>query len=156
MLTEGSIRSLHVGKTHAIIKTRDDPPQLRARPTWISSEVSGSGMQNEINVVAEGGAAADFLCGVGRAKDADICLRLKAISEHHCSLGYNQVKGWTISEAKNNKESANGTFLFLKNLKQLQEKTPSDFVELVHGQIISFINYEIRVSLVQKTNEELQ
>ena len=92
---------------------------------------------------------------IGRGHDNAIPLKLKAISDDHCSIAYDPRKGWTISECGQARTSVNGTYVFLRTLKQLQDKTPSDLIPLHDGTVISFINYELRVCLQDKTPTEI-
>jgi hypothetical protein len=38
----------------------------------------------------------------------------------------------------------------------MKEHMPSDLVPLHDGMILSFVNYELRVKIVQKTNDEIK
>lgn len=89
---------------------------------------------------------------IGRSYENDVPLKLKAISDDHCSITYEPARGWTISECGKAKTSVNGTYVFMKTLKQMQDKTPSDLIPLRDGMLLSFINYELRVSLQNKTS----
>jgi pSer/pThr/pTyr-binding forkhead associated (FHA) protein len=86
----------------------------------------------------------------------DIQIKLKAVSADHCAIAYNQERGWTITERGKDRLSSNGTFIFMKSMKQMNDHIPSDLIPLHDDMIISFVNYELRVSLHQKTSEEMQ
>lgn len=92
---------------------------------------------------------------LGRSNRRDIQIKLKAVSADHCSIAYNPEKGWTISERDKDRPSSNGTYVFLKTLKQMRDHMPSDLIPLHDGMIISFVNYELRVRFEQKSNEEI-
>jgi len=61
-----------------------------------------------------------------------------------------------ITEKGKDKTSSNGTFIFMKSLKQMKDHIPSDLIPLYEGMIISFINYEIKVKFEKKSAEEVQ
>lgn len=130
----------------------DDFPHLRARPTWVSAEEHIENIQNEINIYADGAKARNTL---GRSMKRDIQIKLKAVSADHCAISYTQEKGWTIAESGKDRASSNGTYVFLKTLKQMRDHMPSDLIPLHHGMIISFVNYEVRVSFQKKTEQEV-
>ena len=121
----------------------DDYPHLRARPTWVSAEEHIENIQNEINLYADGEKKTN---SIGRSMKRDIQIKLKAVSADHCAVQYQQNKGWTISERGKDKSSSNGTYVFLKTLHQMKDHIPSDLIPLQEGMIISFVNYELRVS----------
>lgn len=77
-------------------------------------------------------------------------IKLKAVSADHAKIGYQQDKGWFITEKGKDKLSSNGTFVFMKSLSQIAEHQPSDLIPLHDGMVISFINYELRVNLEKK------
>lgn len=85
----------------------------------------------------------------------DIQIKLKAVSADHCAIAYNPDKGWTISERGKDRASSNGTYVFLKTLKQMRDHMPSDLIPLHDGMIISFVNYELRVRFEDKTPDEV-
>jgi len=85
----------------------------------------------------------------------DIQIKLKAVSADHCAIAYNPDKGWTISEKGKDRASSNGTYVFLKTLKQMRDHMPSDLIPLHDGMIISFVNYELRVRFEDKTPDEV-
>lgn len=58
---------------------------------------------------------------VGRSNKRDIQIKLKAVSADHCSIQYTKPKGWTITERGKDRPSSNGTYIFLKSLKQMKE-----------------------------------
>ena len=78
-------------------------------------------------------------------------MKLKAISGDHCSIAYNQEKGWTITERGKSKVSSNGTYMFMKSAEQIDNRIPSDLIPLYDGQLISFVNYELQVSFEERT-----
>jgi len=86
----------------------------------------------------------------------DIQIKLKAVSADHCQIAYTKDKGWTISEKGKDRPSSNGTYVFLKTLKQMKDHMPSDLIPLHEGMIISFVNYELRVKFQNKTQEEIR
>lgn len=133
----------------------DDYPHLRARPTWVSAEEHIENIQNEINLYADGERKTNHL---GRSNKRDIQIKLKAVSADHCSIQYTQQKGWTITEAGKtpDKASSNGTYVFLKTLKQMKDHMPSDLIPLHEGMIISFVNYELRVGFEPKTADDVR
>jgi len=85
----------------------------------------------------------------------EVQIKLKAVSADHCAVSYNTEKGWVISEKNKDKVSSNGTFVFMKSHNQMQFHEPSDMIPLHDGMIISFINYEVRISLAKKDVSEL-
>jgi len=120
----------------------DDFPHLRARPTWVSAEEHVENIQNEINIYADGTKKTNTL---GRSLKRDIQIKLKAVSADHCQIQYTDERGWTISEKGKDRPSSNGTYVFLKTLKQMKDHMPSELIPLHEGMIISFVNYELRV-----------
>ena len=131
----------------------DDFPHLRARPTWVSADENVDNIQNEINVYADG---TKLINSVGRSMKRDIQIKLKAVSADHCSIAYTQEKGWTITERGKDRLSSNGTFIFMKSMQQMNDHIPSDMIPLHDDMIISFVNYELRVRLHQKTKDEIE
>lgn len=129
----------------------NDPPTLRARPTWVSSDENKDLIQKEI--ILEAGSQNEF--SIGRSMKRDVQIKLKAVSADHCQVGYTHDKGWFISEKGKDKLSSNGTFVFMKSQLQMNEHEPSDLIPLHDGMIISFINYEIRVNLEKKGEKEI-
>ena len=85
----------------------------------------------------------------------DIQIKLKAVSADHCAIAYTQDKGWVITERGKDRLSSNGTFIFMKSMQQMNDHVPSDMIPLHDDMIISFVNYELRVRLDQKTKDEL-
>ena len=85
----------------------------------------------------------------------EVQIKLKAVSADHCNISYDKDKGWSISERGKEKQSSNGTFVFMKSQKQMNDHEPSDLIPLHDGMVISFINYEIRVNLEKKGAEEI-
>lgn len=130
----------------------DDYPHLRARPTWVSADENVDNIQNEINVYADGQKPIN---SVGRSMKRDIQIKLKAVSADHCAIAYSQEKGWTITERGKDRLSSNGTFIFMKSMQQMNDHIPSDMIPLHDDMIISFVNYELRVRLNQKTKDEI-
>lgn len=130
----------------------EDFPHLRARPTWVSADENVDNIQNEINVYADG---QKLVNSVGRSMKRDIQIKLKAVSADHCAIAYTQEKGWTITERGKDRLSSNGTFIFMKSMQQMNDHVPSDLIPLHDDMIISFVNYELKVSLLQKTKDEL-
>lgn len=131
----------------------EDFPHLRARPTWVSADENVDNIQNEINVYSDGQKPVN---SVGRSMKRDIQIKLKAVSADHCAISYTKEKGWTITERGKERLSSNGTFIFMKSMQQMNDHIPSDIIPLHDDMIISFVNYELRVSLNQKTGEELE
>ena len=130
----------------------EDFPHLRARPTWVSADENVDNIQNEINVYSDGQKPVN---SVGRSMKRDIQIKLKAVSADHCAIAYTKEKGWTITERGKERLSSNGTFIFMKSMQQMNDHIPSDIIPLHDDMIISFVNYELRVSLNQKTRDEL-
>lgn len=131
---------------------RDDYPYLRARPSWVSPEENQDNIQNEINIFADGQKLQQ---SIGRSGKREIQLKLKAISADHCAISYNQEKGWTITEKGKTKVSSNGTFIFMKSHDQIESRVPSGLIPLHEGMLISFVNYELKVSLESRTQHEI-
>jgi predicted component of type VI protein secretion system len=131
----------------------DDFPHLRARPTWVSADENVDNIQNEINVYADG---QKLINSVGRSMKRDIQIKLKAVSADHCAIAYTKEKGWTITERGKDRLSSNGTFIFMKSMQQMNDHIPSDMIPLHDEMVISFVNYELKVSLLQKTSEEVK
>ena len=123
----------------------EDLPQLRARPTWVSADENVDNIQNEINVNAEDGKLVHSL---GRSMKRDIQIKLKAVSADHCAINYAAEKGWTITERGKDRLSSNGTFIFMKSMTQMNNHVPSDMIPLHDEMVISFVNYELKVSLL--------
>ena len=130
----------------------EDYPHLRARPTWVSADENVDNIQNEINIYADQNKLVN---SVGRSMKRDIQIKLKAVSADHCAISYSDEKGWTITERGKDKTSSNGTFMFMKSMQQMTDHIPSDLIPLHDDMIISFVNYELRVSLLQKTSDEI-
>ena len=86
----------------------------------------------------------------------DIQIKLKAVSADHCAIAYTKEKGWTITERGKDRLSSNGTFIFMKSMQQMNDHVPSDMIPLHDEMVISFVNYELKVSLLQKTSEEVK
>jgi len=128
-----------------------DPPTLRARPTWVSSDENKENIQKEIILEAY---SQNFF-SIGRSKKREVQINLKAVSADHCNITYASDKGWFISEKGKDKMSANGTFVFMKSHSQMSQHEPSDLIPLHDGMVISFINYEIRVNLEKKDADEV-
>ena len=82
----------------------------------------------------------------------DVQIKLKAVSADHCSVEYHPEKGWVLSEKGKDKPSSNGTYIFLRSLNQMKEHAPSDLVPLHDGMILSFVNYELKVRIENKSN----
>lgn len=126
---------------------KNDPPTLRARPTWVSSDENRDLIQKEIILEA---SQSNNHFSIGRSMRREVQIKLKAVSADHCQINYGAEKGWVISERGKDKLSSNGTFVFMKSHNQMQAHEPSDLIPLHDGMVISFINYEIRVSIVKK------
>jgi len=124
-----------------------DPPTLRARPTWVSSDENKDLIQKE--VLLEGSPEQTYHT-IGRSMKRMVQIKLKAVSADHAKIGYQPEKGWFITEKGKDKLSSNGTFVFMKSLGQIAEHQPSDLIPLHDGMVISFINYELRVNLEKK------
>lgn len=130
-----------------------DPPTLRARPTWVSSDENKDLIQKEIILEADAG---HMYHTIGRSMKRMVQIKLKAVSADHAKIGYNPEKGWFITEQGKDKLSSNGTFVFMKSLGQIAEHQPSDLIPLHDGMVISFINYELRVNLERKDKSEVK
>jgi len=62
--------------------------------------------------------------------------------------------GWTITEKGKDRTSSNGTYIFLKSQHQMNFHCPSDLIPVQNNMIISFVNYELRVTLERKSNSD--
>ena len=129
-----------------------DPPTLRARPTWVSSDENRDLIQKEI--ILEAMEKSNFF-SIGRSMKREVQIKLKAVSADHCNITYDVQKGWFISEQGKDKPSSNGTFVFMKSGSQMAEHAPSSLIPLHDGMVISFINYEIRVNLERKDADDV-
>jgi hypothetical protein len=85
---------------------------------------------------------------LGRSMKRDIQIKLKAVSADHCAIAYAPEKGWTIAEKGKDRLSSNGTFIFMKSMYQMNNHIPSDLIPLHDDMVISFVNYELKVSLL--------
>lgn len=131
-------------------KEHDDPPTLRARPTWVSSDENKDLIQKEI--ILEANQAQNYF-SIGRSMKREVQIKLKAVSADHCSISYTPEKGWAVGEKNKDKLSSNGTFVFMKSHAQMSNHEPSDLIPLQDGMVISFINYEIKVELSKKDSD---
>ena len=131
----------------------EDFPYIRARPVWVSADENVENIQNEIHVNADGQKQINT---VGRSMKRDIQIKLKAVSADHCAIRYQTEKGWTISEKPKEKCSSNGSYIFLKSQQQMKDHMPSDLIPIQNDMIISFVNYEVRVKLDNKTGDEVR
>lgn len=122
----------------------------RARPVWVSADENVEHIQNEICANADGSKNQNSL---GRSMKRDIQIKLKAVSADHCMINYKPENGWTITERGKDKLSSNGTYVFLKTHDQMNFHQPSDLIPVHNDMIISFVNYELRVRLENKTND---
>ena len=129
-----------------------DPPTLRARPTWVSSDENKDLIQKEI--ILEAMENKNYF-SIGRSMKREVQIKLKAVSADHCNLTYDGNQGWFISESGKDKPSSNGTFVFMKSQRQMQDHEPSSLIPLHDGMVISFINYEIRVNLERKDADDV-
>ena len=134
----------------------EDLPELRARPTWVSAEESIENIQNEINITVDAVDGKKNISSLGRSQRRDIRINLKAVSADHCTISYFPMKGWTITEKGKSKPSSNGTYIFLKSLKQMRDHMPSDLIELHEGMTLSFVNYEVKIKFQAKSEEALR
>ena len=130
----------------------EDFPYIRARPLWVSQDENTENIQNEIHVNADGAKNKNSL---GRSMKRDIQIKLKAVSADHCSVNYEPKQGWTITEKGKDKCSSNGTYIFLKTKNQMGDHQPSDLIPIKNNMIISFVNYELRVKIENKKEEEI-
>ena len=131
----------------------EDFPYIRARPVWVSADENEENIQNEIHVNADGNKNSNTL---GRSMKRDIQIKLKAVSADHCGINYNPDMGWTITEKGKDKCSSNGTYIFLKSQEQMKDHMPSDLIPVQDDMIISFVNYELRVRLEAKKDDEIK
>lgn len=131
----------------------DSDPVLRGRPTWISSDENKDLVQNEI-FIENTPEQSEFT--LGRSNKRDIEIKLKAVSADHCAIYYSPSKGWVISEKGKQRLSSNGTFVFMKSNRQIDDHEPSDLIPLYNGMVISFINYELQIFIEQKSESEVQ
>jgi pSer/pThr/pTyr-binding forkhead associated (FHA) protein len=51
---------------------------------------------------------------IGRSNRRDVEIKLKAVSADHCRIEYYPDKGWYINEKDKERQSSNGTFVFMK------------------------------------------
>ena len=70
---------------------------------------------------------------IGKHKNRQAHLNLAAVSNFHCSIEYSTEKGWFIHE--NGKPpkydmSTNGTFLFMKNVPEMDQQRPSNMIKI--------------------------
>ena len=77
---------------------------------------------------------------------------MNAVSAYHANINYEEDKGWYVTEnldaTKGKKKlSSNGTYVFMKTKQEIAEHQPSDLIPLHDGMVISFINYEILITL---------
>lgn len=93
-----------------------DPPTLRARPTWVSSDENKDLIQKEIILEA---STHNNHFSIGRSMKREVQIKLKAVSADHCAINYGPEKGWVISERGKDKLSSNGTFVFMKSHSQM-------------------------------------
>jgi hypothetical protein len=59
---------------------------------------------------------------VGRYSLADIQLNDKLLSKIHCVINYSEKEGWTLIDGHENKNSTNGTWLYLNEDTEIYEK----------------------------------
>ena len=118
---------------------------------WVKSDEEKSQVQKETIIKSENEKTVN---SVGRSPQCDIPVPLDAVSTNHCAIAYDPKKGWTISEKGKENASSNGTFVFLKTLKQKYYHMPSDLIPLHDGMVLSFVNYELRVSFENKSGYE--
>jgi len=76
-------------------------------------------------------------------------LKLKAVSAEHCQIGYSPDSGWTLSEMSKVKLSSNGSYVYMKSLTQQKERKTSNLIPIADKMTISFVNYELRISLTE-------
>ncbi len=131
----------------------DEEAVLRARPTWVSADENADLVQNEI-LLEVTNSKNQF--SIGRSNRRDVEIKLKAVSADHCRIQYSRPQGWFIHELDKDRLSSNGTFVFMKNLQQMDDHEPSDLIPLFDGMTVSFINYELQVRLETKNEEELK
>lgn len=81
-----------VEETH---EDEQDPPTLRARPTWVSSDENKDLIQKEIILEA---VDRNHYFSIGRSMKREVQIKLKAVSADHCNITYDDKKGWFISE----------------------------------------------------------
>ena len=142
---------LFPNQSYVVDDSADEPPALRARPTWVSSDENKDLIQKEI--LLEAYNQKQF--SIGRSMKREVQIKLKAVSADHCQVSYNDAAGWSICEKGKDKLSSNGTFVFMKSHAQMTEHEPSDLIPLYDGMVLSFINYEIRVNLEKKDGSDL-
>jgi predicted component of type VI protein secretion system len=147
--TSGEADNFYIIKQTKNYDVDDDYPQLRARPTWVSAEETVENIQNEINIISDGNKTEN---SIGRSMKRDVQIKLKAVSADHCKVEYNPEKGWMLSEKGKDKPSSNGTYIFLKDFQQMKDHMPSGLVPLHDGMILSFVNYELKVRIENKSN----
>lgn len=74
----------------------EDAAALRARPIWISADENRDMLENDI-LLESSGSYCNF--SIGRSKNSDVNLNLKAVSSDHCRIEYNRDMGWFIHES---------------------------------------------------------
>jgi len=71
---------------YAVEEHADEPPALRARPTWVSSDENKDLIQKEI--LLEAYNQKNF--SIGRSMKREVQIKLKAVSADHCCVQYDQ------------------------------------------------------------------
>ena len=74
---------------------------------------------------------------VGQKRDnskMDIQVASKNMNGYHCNIAYDIDHGWTINEQGKDKVSTKGTFIYVKNYKQLMSNEPSSSVPISNSQ----------------------
>lgn len=64
----------------------------------------------------------------------DVPIASKNMNGHHCNILFSQESGWTINEHGKAKVSTKGTFVYVKNYKQLMLNEPSSLVPISKNQ----------------------
>lgn len=137
---------------YAVEMDENEPPVVRARSTWVSNDENKELIQKEILLEAYD----QNLFQVGRSSKRQVHIKLKAVSADHCAIAYDNAKGWSINEKGKDKLSSNGTFVFMKSHDQMTQHAPSDLIPLYDGMVLSFINYELRVNLERKEDDDMR
>lgn len=136
----------------AIEVEADDKAMARLRPYQVTVD-DPKQRQNILNEIIFETTAERKHFSVGKHKNRQAHLNLAAVSNFHCTVEYEKKLGWHVHEnGKPSKYdmSTNGTFLFLKNVPEMDQQRPSELVRLQEGMVITVINYEIHVVEVKE------
>ena len=68
------------------------------------------------------------------------------MSSNHALISFDEDRGWYIED----RNSTNGTFVYMKSETQMAENHISDMVEVHDEMVISFVNYEVKMRLEKR------